>query len=59
MINKIEIFLCVLSAVFIGKYILEIIIKLILSDSKPMVINKYEKVSLYLAVSYIITYILT
>ncbi len=58
MINNIELFLLVISSVFILKFIFEFIVKLFITDANPITINKYEKVIIYFAISYIITYIL-
>lgn len=58
MISKVELFLFVLSIVFVLRFILEFVIKLFITDAEPLSLNKYEKVSLYFSVSYIITYIL-
>jgi hypothetical protein len=58
MISKIELFLFVLSIVFILRFVLEFVIKLFITDAQPITITKYDKVFLYFAFSYIITYIL-
>ena len=52
-------FLFVLSFTYIAKYFLELVIKLILTESTPIKISKVEGVFYYLAVSYIITFLLT
>ena len=58
MINNIELFLFVLSIVFILRFIIEFVVKLFIVDAQPLSITKYEKVFLYFSFSYIITYIL-
>ena len=58
MINFILQFLFILSIVYLVKYILEFIFKLISTEAEPIRISKLEGVFYYLAVSYIITYIL-
>ena len=58
MIGNIELFVFVLSVVFILRFVGEFVVKLIQTTPDPLEINKYEKVILYIAVSYIITYII-
>lgn len=58
MINNIDLFLLVLSVVFILRFVLEFVIKLFITDAEPLSINKYERVILYFTISYIITYII-
>lgn len=58
MINNIELYILILSIVFIMRFVVEFIIKLFVSDAKPLSVNTYEKVIFYFAISYIITYIL-
>jgi hypothetical protein len=59
MINNIELYILILSIVFILKFVFEFIIKLFVTSAEPLSINKYEKIILYFVVSYIITYIIT
>jgi len=59
MINNIELYILVLSIVFVLRFISEFIIKLFITSAEPLSINKYEKVILYFVISYIITYIIT
>jgi hypothetical protein len=59
MINEIKIFLFVLSCLFVTKLLLEFIIKIFQPVTEPMKLGDVEKVSLYLSVSYIITFIIT
>jgi len=58
MINNIELYILILSTVFILRFLFEFIIKLLVTSAEPLSINKYEKIILYFAVSYIITYII-
>jgi len=58
MINNIELYILILSPVFILRFLFEFIIKLLVTSAEPLSINKYEKIILYFAVSYIITYII-
>jgi hypothetical protein len=58
MISNIELYLFVLSIIFILRFVIEFVVKLFITDAEPLSINKYEKVSLYFSFSYIITYIL-
>jgi len=59
MINNIELYILVLSIVFVLRFIVEFIVKLFITSAEPLSTNKYEKVVLYFAISYIITYIIT
>tara|TARA_B110000444_G_scaffold258736_1_gene300457 strand:+ start:8392 stop:8571 length:180 start_codon:yes stop_codon:yes gene_type:complete len=59
MINNIELYILVLSIVFVLRFVLEFIAKLFITTAEPLSINKYEKVTLYFVISYIITYIIT
>ncbi len=58
MINNIELYILILSTVFILRFVFEFIIKLFVTSAEPLSINKYEKIILYFVVSYIITYII-
>lgn len=51
-------FLFVLSIIFVFKYILELVIRLFQTEVEPIKITKTEGVFYYLAISYIITFIL-
>ena len=51
-------FLFVLSILYLVKYFLELVVKLILPESTPIKISKIEGVFYYLAISYIITFLL-
>jgi hypothetical protein len=59
MINNIELYILILSIVFILRFVFEFVVKLFVTSAEPLSINKYEKVILYFAISYIITYIIT
>jgi hypothetical protein len=58
MINNIELYLFILSIVFILRFVGEFVVKLFITDAEPLSLTKYEKVFFYLTFSYIITYIL-
>lgn len=59
MIHKIELFLFILSCVYSLKFVIEFIARFTEKDPQPMVIDKTNQVFLYMAISYIITFILT
>jgi|MDTC01.1.fsa_nt_gb hypothetical protein len=59
MINEIKTFLFILSVLFISKLIIEFIIKLIQPITEPLKFNDIEKVTIYLSISYIITFLIT
>ena len=50
-------FLFVLSCVYILKIIIEFIVRLFLTDAEPIKISKWEALAHYMALSYIITYL--
>jgi hypothetical protein len=58
MISKIELYLLVLSIVFLLRFVIEFVVKLFITEVEPLSLNKYEKTIIYFAISYIITYIL-
>jgi len=58
MIKLIELFLFILSVIFILKYVLEFVMTLKEDDPEPMKINPIEKIALYLTISYFFTAIL-
>ncbi len=58
-LEKFELFLFVLSFVFSSKFLFQFISMLRQNDPDPMKITKTNQVLLYLAVSYIITVIIT
>lgn len=59
MINQIQIFLLVLSVVFLLKFAIEFLLKLRDDNPKPIEITKVNQVFIYLAISYVITFIIT
>ena len=59
MINKIEIFLLVLSCVFLLKFVIEFLIQLKEENPKTITISNIERILFHLTISYIITYFLT
>jgi hypothetical protein len=57
--EEIKLYLFVLSMVFTIRYVAEFVFKLAQTgDSEPIVLTKLERSFLYLALSYIITYII-
>ena len=56
---QIKVFLFVISILFSMRLIAEFTIKLFQDNPEPLVLSKIEQVLIYLAVSYIITFILT
>jgi len=51
-------FLFVLSSIYIVKYLLELIVRLFQDDVEPIKVSKVEGIFYYLAIAYIITFIL-
>jgi len=56
---QVKIFLFVISVLFSMRLIAEFTIKLFQDNPEPLVISKIEQVLIYIAASYIITFILT
>jgi len=56
---QIKVFLFVISILFSIRLIAEFTIKLFQDNPEPLVLSKTEQVLVYLAASYIITFILT
>ena len=56
---QIKVFLFVISILFSMRLIAEFTIKLFQDNPEPLVLSKIEQVFIYLAASYIITFILT
>ena len=56
---QVKIFLFVISVLFSMRLIAEFTIKLFQDNPEPLVLSKIEQVLIYLAASYIITFILT
>ena len=55
MIQKIELFILVLSVVFCFKFVFEFITALREDDPEPINVSNTERVFLYLAIAYILT----
>jgi uncharacterized membrane protein len=55
MIQKVELFLLVLSFVYCFKFIFEFVTALKEEDPEPITVSNTERVFLYLAIAYIIT----
>ena len=51
-------FLLVLSTIYVVRFVVEFGIKLLQDNPEPLEISKTETVFMYMAISYIITYIL-
>jgi len=58
MINEIKLFLFVLSIIYILRFVVEFAIKLPQENPEPMQVSSIEKVFIYFALSYFITYFL-
>jgi hypothetical protein len=58
MINEIKLFLFVLSIIYILRFVVEFSIKLPQENPEAMEVTPIEKVFIYLALSYFITYFL-
>jgi hypothetical protein len=58
MIKNIELYLFILSIVYLGKYIIELALRLRQDNPKEMKLSKIQEISIYLSLSYLITYIL-
>jgi len=58
MIKQIEIFLLVLSLVYLLRFAIEFLLKLRDENPKPIEIAKVNQVFIYLAISYVITFII-
>jgi hypothetical protein len=59
MIKIASIFLFVFSIIFLLRYVVEFVIMLRDDNPKPMQINKVTEISIYAAVAYIITFLIT
>ena len=57
--KQIEIFLFVLSSIYLFRFILEFLIRFRDEVPKPMEISSSNQIFIYLAVSYIITFLIT
>jgi hypothetical protein len=58
MINEIKLFIFVLSVVFVLRFIFQFVYELTRENPEQLKLKETEKIFLYFAVSYIITYIL-
>jgi hypothetical protein len=56
---QIKLFFFILSIVYLSSFVVELVIKLTQDNTEPMVTTKVEKSLQLIALSYIITYILT
>jgi hypothetical protein len=59
MMQQIKLFFFVLSIIYLSKFIVEFTIKLFQENPEPMSLTKIEQIIQLVALSYIITYILT
>lgn len=59
MLNNISLFLFIISLIFILKKISDFLINLFKPDPQIMILSIYEKIIIYITLSYLITYILT
>lgn len=58
MIQKIELFIFILSVIFSIRFVVEFVTKLREDNPTPMMVDKQNQTFLYLATSYIITYLI-
>jgi hypothetical protein len=58
MIQKIELFLFILSLIFTLRFLIEFILVLRNDNPSPMNVGKYNQVFLYLSTTYIITFLI-
>ena len=56
---QIKLFFFILSIVYLSSFVIELVIKLTQDNTEPIVTTKVEKSLQLIALSYIITYILT
>jgi hypothetical protein len=59
MLQQIKLFLFVLSIVYNLKFVVELVIRLFQDNPEPIVLSKLEQFYQFVALSYIITFILT
>ena len=59
MMQQIKLFFFVLGILYLTKFLLEFIVKLFQENPEPMSLTKIEQIIQLVALSYIITYILT
>jgi hypothetical protein len=58
MIEQIKLFLFVLSVVFTLRFVSEFVLKLFQEEPQPMKINSVKETFIYIALAYIITFII-
>jgi hypothetical protein len=58
MLQEIKLFLFVLSIIYTLRFIIELAIRLFQENPDPLTLSKVEQIAHYVALSYIITYIL-
>jgi len=58
MIVNIVIFFTVLSIVYLAKFLISFLVNFFSEEPKPMTLSKIDTVLIYLAVSYLITFII-
>jgi len=58
MLQEIKLFLFVLSIIYILRFVVELVIRLFQENPDPITLPKWEQFAHYVALSYIITYIL-
>lgn len=58
MIEQIKLFLFVLSLVFTLRFVSEFVLKLFQEEPQPMKINSVKETFIYIALAYIITFII-
>jgi hypothetical protein len=59
MLQQIKLFLFVLSVIYNLKFIIELTVRLFQDNPEPMTLSKLEQFYQFIALSYIITFILT
>jgi len=59
MINEIKLFIFIFSILYVLGFCFDLVVRLVQENPEPIKYNKYEKLTLFLLFSYIITYIIT
>lgn len=59
MLQQIKLFLFVLSIIYTLRFVVELVIRLFQDNPEPMTLSKLEQFYQFVALSYIITFILT
>lgn len=57
--QQFKLFFFILSIIYLSKFVIEFIVKLFQENPEPMSLTKIEQIIQLVALSYIITYILT